>query len=202
MRALAVYKKRDVMAHYFTNDYQPSHEQIIYVNVRGSSYKFITDNNVFSKKGLDFGTRTLLENLPDVSGDILDLGCGYGPIGIILAENGNVDMTDINQRSLSLTTKNLQLNHRKANVFVSDMYENIDKKYDYIVTNPPVRAGKHILYGILQGAFDYLKEDGELWFVIHKDQGAKTVMKRLAESYEVKLVTKNKGFYIIMCKKR
>ena len=111
-------------------------------------------------------------------------------------------MTDINQRSLSLTTKNLQLNHRKANVFVSDMYENITKKYDYIVTNPPVRAGKDILYGILLGAFDYLKEDGELWFVIHKDQGAKTVMKRLAEKYDTSLITKNKGFYIIMCKKR
>ena len=190
------------MAHYFTNDDMPSHRQKIYVNVGGKSYEFITDNNVFSKKGLDFGTRTLLENLPNISGDVLDIGCGYGPIGVILADKGKVDMTDVNNRSLELTKENLKLNNRKANVFFSNIYENINKKYDYIITNPPIRAGSKVLYDILLGAFKHLKENGELWFVIHKNQGAKTVLKKLELKYETKLVTKNKGFYIIMCKNR
>ena len=83
------------------------------------------------------------------------------------------------------------------NIFESNIYENINKKYDYIVTNPPIRVGKKILYQILFEAKEYLKENGELWLVIHKDQGAKTLAKDLEKEYEVEIKNKNKGFYII-----
>lgn len=190
------------MSHYFTNDNLESNEKEIKVRVRGEDYTFITDNGVFSKKGLDFGTRTLLESLPDIRGKVLDLGCGYGPVGIVLAKNCIVDMADINKRSVALAIRNAKINNRKVNAFVSNIYENITEKYDYIVTNPPIRAGKQILYEFLFKAGDYLKDDGQLWLVIHKDQGAKSTFKELAKVYETKLINKNKGFYIIMCKKR
>lgn len=189
------------MAHYFTNDNVKSEERKIKVNVRNNNYTFITDNGVFSKKGLDFGTRTLLENITKVKGDVLDLGCGWGPVGIVLSKEANVDMVDINERSIKLAKKNADINNAKINVFISNVYENVNKKYDYIVTNPPIRIGKKILYEFLFKASTFLKENGELWFVMHKDQGAKSMMKALESEYKVTLITKNKGFYIIMCKK-
>ncbi len=188
------------MSHYFENDKNlKSEEKKIFVKIKNQEFSFYVDNGVFSKKGLDFGTRTLLENLEDIHGDILDFGCGYGPIGIYLSKalSVNVDMIDINKRSLSLAHKNSILNKVNTNVFESNIYENIHKKYDFIITNPPIRVGKEILYKILIDAKNYLKKNGELWLVIHKDQGAKTVYKMLEEHYKVRLITKNKGFYII-----
>ena len=193
------------MSHYFTNDINLKHNvDKKNVVINGKEFTFFTDNGVFSKKGLDFGTRTLLESLPeDLKGDILDFGCGYGPIGIYLKKSYDceVDMLDINERSVSLAKKNADLNNAKVNIFLSDIYSNVNKKYDYIVTNPPIRVGKQILYKILFAAKDYLKENGKIYLVINKDQGAKSLMKDLANSYKVSLVNKNKGFFIICAEK-
>ena len=192
------------MAHYFTNEELPSDEKTIKCIINDIDFTFITDNGVFSKNGLDFGTRTLLENLEldNIKGDVLDFGCGYGPIGIFISKVKNicVDMIDINLRSIDLSKKNSELNKVNTNVFYSNIYENIDKKYDFIISNPPIRVGNEILYKILFGAKNYLKDNGELWIVINKDQGAKTVMKNLEKEYTVELVEKNKGFYIIKAK--
>ncbi len=187
------------MSHYFTNEYIKSDEHLIYVKIKNQDFKFNVDNGVFSKKGLDFGTRTLIENLPSLKGDILDFGCGYGPIGIFIAKNYkcSVDMIDINNRCISLALKNSKLNNVKVNIFPSNIYESVNKKYDYIITNPPIRVGNKILYKILFEAKEHLKKDGELWLVINKNQGAKTVIKELENYYTVLLITKNKGFYII-----
>ena len=102
---------------------------------------------------------------------VLDFGCGYGPIGIYIAKNtnANVDMIDINERALKLSKDNAKINKVDVNIFESDIYTNITKKYDYIITNPPIRVGKKILYKILIGAKDYLKKEGHLIFVINKD---------------------------------
>ena len=193
------------MSHYFTNDINLKHNvDKKNVVINGKEFTFFTDNGVFSKKGLDFGTRTLLESLPeDLKGDILDFGCGYGPIGIYLKKSYDceVDMLDINERSVSLAKKNANLNNAKVNIFLSDIYSNVNKKYDYIVTNPPIRVGKQILYKILFDAKDYLKENGKIYLVINKDQGAKSLMKDLANNYKVSLVNKNKGFFIICAEK-
>jgi len=197
-------KRADKMAHYFTNDDVKSNEKKIEINFKNKKYIMNTDNGVFSKRGLDFGTRSLLEKLPfeKLKGDILDFGCGYGPIAIIVADktNQNVDAIDINLRSLKLAKKNADINNVNVNFFESDIYSNVNKKYDYIITNPPIRVGKEVLYRILVEAKEHLNENGEVYFVINKDQGAKSIAKYLENYYLVNIVDKNKGFYIINLK--
>ena len=194
------------MSHYFTNDHVKSNEHEIDVIINNLKLKFIVDNGIFSKKGLDFGTRTLLENIDikKIKGNVLDFGCGYGPIGIYINKitKANVDMIDINKRALALAKRNAKLNDVNVNVFESNIYENINEKYNFIITNPPIRVGKKLLYEILFDAENHLKENGELWLVINKNQGAKTLAKDLEQTYDVTIVTKNKGFYIICAKKR
>ena len=188
------------MSYYFTNDDSLKSEiKKINVIIDKIPFSFWTDNGVFSKKGLDFGTRTLLENLADIKGRVLDIGCGYGPIGIYISKKykAEVDMTDINYRSLNLVMANAKLNNVKINVFYSDLYDNICEKYDFIVTNPPIRVGKKTLYKMLFEAKKHLNKDGELWLVINKDQGAKSVLKDLNKEYKATVVCKNKGFFII-----
>ena len=189
------------MNHYFTNSDVKSNIKEKKIIVNNIELTFLTDNGVFSKRGLDFGTRLLLESIPisEIKGDVLDFGCGYGPIGIYIKKttSANVDMVDINRRSLKLTAKNALLNKVIVNAFESDIYDKVDKKYDYIISNPPIRVGKEILYKILFDAKKHLVKGGQLWIVINKDQGAKSVLKDLQNEYDAQLITKNKGFYII-----
>ena len=190
------------MSYYFDkNTDVESNEITTQAKIKDQLFVFRTDNNVFSKRGLDFGTRTLLENIPleKITGEVLDFGCGYGPIGIFVKSNTNasVDMIDINERALNLAKTNAKLNGVDVNVFASDVYENVHKYYDYIISNPPIRVGKGKLYQILFEAKKHLKPNGELWIVVNKDQGAKSVVRDLEKEYEVSVVAKNKGFYII-----
>ena len=191
------------MSHYFTrNSNLKSEENIIHVLFNNKKYSFYVDNGVFSKKGLDFGTRSLLEsiNFETIVGNVLDFGCGYGPIGIILADNTNasIDMIDINDRAIHLSKKNIILNKvQNATAFESNMYENIKKKYDYIITNPPIRVGKKILYDILFGAKKILNKNGQLILVVNKNQGAKSLINDLSKEYDVEVINKNKSFFII-----
>lgn len=190
------------MGHYFENDETLiSDEKERQVFIKNEKFKFITDNGVFSKSGLDFGTRTLLEtiDLDKITGKVLDFGCGYGPIGIYLAKKQELEvhMIDINRRSLELARKNVNLNHVNVTIYESDIYSNVNDKFDFIISNPPIRVGKKILYKILFEAKQYLKPNGELWIVINKDQGAKSLVKDLSKEYETTVENKNKGFYII-----
>lgn len=190
------------MAHYFENDEKlKSDEKKHDVIINGGIYHFITDNGVFSKKGLDFGTRSLLEaiKLDEITGKVLDFGCGYGPIGIYIAQNTNaeVHMIDINRRSLELARKNVDLNHVNVHLYESDIYSNVNTKFNHIISNPPIRVGKKILYEILFKAKDYLLDNGKLWIVVNKDQGAKSIVRDLEKEYKVQIIDKNKGFYII-----
>ncbi|MGM9878437.1 MAG: class I SAM-dependent methyltransferase [Bacilli bacterium] len=191
------------MSHYFTNDNLESNLKKVIVNVNDRKFVFNTDNGVFSKKGLDFGSRTLIDALLslDISGKCLDVGCGYGAIGIVLSSffNLDVDMIDVNKRAVHLAVMNIKENDVSARAFYSDVYGNVNEKYDVIVTNPPIRAGKEIVYKILFGARDYLTCGGALYFVINKDQGAKSVIRDLGEVAFVSVLKKNKGFYVIKC---
>ena len=152
------------MSHYFENDSSLKSEQkTIWVKINNQDFTFLVDNGVFSKKRLDFGTRSLLEAISseEIKGDILDLGCGYGAIGIYLKKNYPVmvDMIDVNKRSLKLDLKNAEINKVDVHIFESNCYQNIQKKYDFIITNPPIRVGKKILYSILVDAKKYLKKN-------------------------------------------
>ena len=190
------------MAHYFENDdtlKSKIQENVAIIN--NEKFIFYTDVGVFSKKGLDFGTRTLLESLEieKIHGKVLDFGCGYGPIGIYVAHktDAEVHMIDVNRRSLELARKNVSTNHVNVQIYESNLYTNIKDTFDYIISNPPIRVGKKILYQILEEAKEHLKPNGQLWIVIHKDQGAKTTMEFLSQFYSVEVKNKNKGFYII-----
>lgn len=192
------------MNHYFDNNENLKSEEIKRkAIINGKEFEFLTDNGVFSKKGLDFGTRSLLESIDTtkINGKVLDFGCGYGPIGIYISRmtKAEVHMIDVNRRSLELARRNVNLNHVNVQIYESNIYENVNETFDYIISNPPIRVGKKILYEILFKAYDYLKEKGELWIVVNKDQGAKSLMKDLEKTYKVELVNKNKGFYIIRC---
>ena len=190
------------MSHYFTNDEVKEEKKLIDIYVKEKTYKFYTNAGVFSKEKIDFGTKTLLESIDNLDGKVLDVGCGYGPIGIILASlfNCHVDMVDVNERAIELSKKNAELNNIKnVNVYLSDAYSNVSGLYDYIITNPPIRAGKSKVYEILFGAYDHLKDSGKLILVIRKEQGAKSTIKDLEDKYNVNILKKNKGFYVILC---
>ncbi len=191
------------MNHYFTNEDVKSELRKINVNIKDKKFVFNVDNGVFSKKGLDFGSRTLIEVLlnESLSGKGLDVGCGYGPIGIILSSffNLNMDMIDINKRAVHLCEMNIKENNVKGKTFVSNIYESVNEKYDFIVTNPPIRAGKEIVYNMLFEAKEHLLPGGVLYFVVNKNQGAKSMVRDMEKVSDVSILKKNKGFFIIKC---
>lgn len=196
------------MSQYFDNDKNiKSDRKLIKFNFDNKVFSIYSDNGVFSKDRFDYGTRVLLNSvdIDKLSGNVLDLGCGLGVVGIILGtfnKGINIDMVDINERAMDLAKNNLVLNNVKANVFVSDIYSNIDNKYDFIITNPPIRAGKNVIRGFLLGSYDYLKDDGILYFVMRKDHGVKSMIKELSVKFNTSIVNKDKGFYVVLCTKK
>lgn len=177
--------------------------------LKGHNFTFQSDRGVFSKNEVDFGSRLLIDSfsLSEVDGDILDVGCGYGPIGLSVAKHYDrrVDMIDINERAVELTKDNAALNSiENVNVFQSNLFEKIDedRKYATILTNPPIRAGKVVVHSIFKESFKHLVNQGELWIVIQKKQGAPSTIDLLEELFsEVEVVVKKKGYYIIKAKK-
>lgn len=197
------------MEHYFTNnDNLKSEIRQIDYNIQNTKLEFLSDNGVFSKNKIDYASNFLLEaflnNYRETGKkiNILDVGCGYGFLGITLSKllNTDVELVDINKRAIHLCERNIKLNEVNAKVYESNVYENVKNKYDYIITNPPIRAGKEVVYHFLKDAKDYLKENGELWFIISKDQGAKSTKKELEKCYNVEVVDKSKGFYCFVAK--
>ena len=194
------------MAHYFTNNENLKSElRTIKYDNGDFSLSFYSDNGVFSKNHLDYGSSLLINNVIKNCSknlNILDVGCGYGFIGITLAKiiDANVVMVDVNKRAVHLTEMNIKENKVDAKVIESNIYENVDGKYDVVVTNPPIRAGKKIVLEILLKAKEFLNINGELWFVIRKDQGAKSIAKELENIYNLEIIEKSKGFYIFKAK--
>lgn len=193
------------MGQYFTN-YNSIPSKLVKTRavVLNNSFIFYTDNGVFSKDGLDFGSRLLLENIPltEIGESLLDVGCGYGVFGIILNKilGVKVTMCDVNRRALHLAEKNIKENKcSDCSVIESSCYQNINSKYSTIITNPPIRAGKKVVYEILEGAKDYLLPGGRLFFVVRKEQGAKSIISDMQKIYNVEVLERKKGFFIIKC---
>ena len=195
------------MDHYFTNNQNLKSEiRVIDFSYAGKDITFFSDNGVFSKNKIDYGSFVLLDTFIKKSKykkDILDVGCGYGFIGISLSKvlDAYVEMCDINKRALHLANENISHNKANAKAFESNVYENVEKEYQVIITNPPVRAGKKVLLDFLINAKDHLKEGGELWYVLRKDQGAKSIAETLNNYYKVENIKKDKGFYIFCAQK-
>jgi 16S rRNA (guanine1207-N2)-methyltransferase len=197
----------DFLEHYFTNNKELKSElRTIKYNYDIYHFDFTSDNGVFSKDRIDFGSKNLVETFLKFNerniNSILDVGCGYGFMGVVLSKvlNTKATLIDVNKRAVHLTNMNIKNNKVNANCFVSDIYENVQDKFDLIITNPPIRAGKRVVYDILINARNYLNLDGELWFVIRKEQGAKSAIKDLEKYYKIEVIKKVSGFYIIRAK--
>ena len=170
----------------------------------GMHFKCTTDAGVFCREGLDMGTRILLEALPELSGRILDLGCGWGPVGVALGKkypNAEILMTDVNERAVALAAENCAANGvHNARARVSDGFADIDGAFSAIVLNPPIRAGKAVIYGLFDAARAHLTEDGALYIVIRKQQGAESAQRYLQGIYrDVARIARDKGYWVLRC---
>lgn len=197
------------MSHYYDeNPEVESEESLFTYSYDNHDLELVTDAGVFSKGKIDFGSDLLVKTFlktypPGPTKNIIDVGCGYGPIGLMIAKvspHHEVTMVDVNQRALNLSRKNKKRN-RIDNVEVkeSDGLSQVeDNTYDFVLTNPPIRAGKEVVHRILEDAYVKLKFDGELFVVIQKKQGMPSAKKKMQETFDnVEVLEKSKGYYIL-----
>lgn len=198
------------MDHYFTdNRHLKENRKEISFRFWCINYSFITDNGVFSKDGIDFGTRVLLDticNHNELGDNILDVGCGYGPIGIMLKKiypDRQFEMVDVNPRAVLLAKDNAVKNQVEVNIHESNVYEQVTgNTFTDIITNPPIRAGKAVIYRIFEEAYDHLGDGGSLWVVIRKQQGALSAVKKIDEVFgNCVILRREKGYFILKAKK-
>ncbi|MFC3342012.1 class I SAM-dependent methyltransferase [Paenibacillus abyssi] len=195
--------------HYYTRKPETQHNRQIHeMELRGTRYRFVTDAGVFSKSGIDYGSRVLIDalELPKAA-RILDVGCGYGPLGIVSAKlvpQGKVTMIDINERAVELARENAALNGvHNVEIIQSDLFEAVQgRKFDVIITNPPIRAGKAVVHQIFEEGAAMLGPGGAMWVVIQKKQGAPSAEAKLESLFErVVEVKKDKGYRIFRAEK-
>ncbi|OAB29352.1 16S rRNA methyltransferase [Paenibacillus macquariensis subsp. defensor] len=190
--------------HYYSNQPDAQHDRrTIEEQLKGSTYRFISDAGVFSKKGVDYGSKVLIEAMEFSPGaEILDVGCGYGPMGLTAArmvKDGHVTMVDVNSRAVELAKENALLNGiTNVSIMESNLFTAVKgKSFDVILTNPPIRAGKETVHAIFEQAYEHLRDGGALWVVIQKKQGAPSAKEKLTDLFgDVQEVTKDKGYRI------
>ena len=190
--------------HYYTVNPNSAHDvRRVKFSVLGNELMFDTDAGVFSRDGLDVGSKVLMEALPELHGRVLDLGCGWGAVGVSIKKKWpeiDLVMTDVNQRAADLSKSNLALNRVSAQVLQGDGFENVEGKFDFVITNPPIRAGKQAIYGMFADARDRLVDGGKLYIVIRKQQGAESAEKYLNTIYgDVERIAREKGYWVIRC---
>ena len=188
--------------HYYTASPSSAHdERRVTLKALGNELTFITDAGVFSRDGLDRGTEVLLNALPELEGRVLDLGCGWGAVGVSLGAKDpglEIVMTDLNARAVELARRNLLQNGVRAEVLQGDGFAPVTGTFDAIVTNPPIRAGKAVIYGLFDRARDFLNPGGSLYVVIRKQQGAPSALRHLREQYRTAgVVDRGGGFWVI-----
>ena len=191
---------------YFAENPDAKHDiHELNVELLGQQLTFLTDAGVFSKKMIDYGSRVLLSVLDFEAGErVLDVGCGYGPLGLTLAKAQGVTatMVDINQRALDLAQKNAERNQISAEIFQSNVYEKVSGIFDHIISNPPIRAGKQVVHEVISGSYEHLTEGGDLTLVIQKKQGASSAKSKMEAVFgNCEIVKKDKGYYILRSEK-
>lgn len=188
---------------YYEDNRDLAHDvQGLSVELLGLSLHFLTDAGVFSKNAIDYGSRVLLDNFqPEGAKTLLDVGCGYGTLALTLAKKYGLKATlvDVNSRALDLAKKNADKNNIEVNdIFLSNIYDNVEGKFDAIISNPPIRAGKEVVHTILSDAYEHLNDDGHLTIVIQKKQGAPSAQKKMKDVFgNCEIVAKDKGYYIL-----
>lgn len=188
--------------HYYTVDPHSAHDvRRVAFTALGNSLQFDTDAGVFSRDGLDTGSRVLMEALPVLNGRVLDLGCGWGAVGVTIKKRWpqiDLVMTDVNQRAVDLSRSNLALNGVTAETLQGDGFENVTGSFDFVITNPPIRAGKQAIYAMFADARDRLHPGGRLYIVIRKQQGAPSALKYLREIFaQSEVIAREAGFWVI-----
>lgn len=199
------------MQHYFIDkDHSESDFFEFNDSVIGFNLCFRSCDSIFSKNQIDDGTRALLNAISkklELKGHGLDVGCGLGVIAIALIKrfSVNFDMIDVNATAVKLSKENLIKNNvqHSANVFVSNGFEKVDNNYDFIVTNPPIKTGKKLLFELMNGAYNHLKDNATLTLVIRKDHGMESLKKYLISLFgNCEIIARDKGFYILHCIKK
>lgn len=194
------------MEHYFSKTPTSEHnENIIEKTINYINLHFYTGSGVFSRNEVDYGSCILINSiLKDFNGAgaVLDIGCGYGPIGLFIAarfKDSHVEMADVNERAIEFALKNIDYNKIKnAEAIVSDGYSGISRMYDSIVTNPPIRAGKKTVFSFYEGAFEHLKENGKFYCVIQRKQGAESSQKKLKEIFgNCEIINRKSGYHVL-----
>jgi 16S rRNA (guanine1207-N2)-methyltransferase len=194
----------DVTDHYYSNQPSTPHDEREFsFDLNGRVFRFVTDAGVFSRDRVDFGSLLLIETMEfPADASVLDVGCGYGPIGLsaaVRASRGWVTMIDVNERAVMLARRNAERNGiENVEVLISDLYSEVrGRTFDVILTNPPIRAGKDVVHRIFTEGHELLAEGGQMWVVIQKKQGAPSAWKKLQEVYSsVEEVEKKKGYSI------
>lgn len=196
------------MQYFDNNNDLKSKKREISISLNDKKYSFISDNGVFSKGEVDYGSIALIKVLlkENLHGLVLDVGCGYGTIGLILAKNFPSCMftlIDVNLRACTLAQENAKKwNLTNVNILESDIFSNVKSQFDYIVTNPPIRAGKKVIYSIFSQAYEHLNENGSLFIVIRKSHGAESAQKYINSVFNnCTLLKRDKGFYIYRANK-
>jgi 16S rRNA (guanine1207-N2)-methyltransferase len=197
------------MSHYYSKEVNlDSHEETIIYHYKGHNVTFISDNGVFSKQRIDYGSRVLLDTIQiNDEKSLLDVGCGYGTLGVslkVMNPKLKVTMVDINERAVLLANKAIHINKlTDIEAIQSYIYENVNGTYDIVISNPPIRAGKKVVFEILEKAYDHLNEGGYLMIVIQKKQGAPSAKKKMEEIFNnCEIVNKDKGYYILKSVKK
>lgn len=191
--------------HYYTNTPTSEHEERSFRAVfAGKVLAFDTDAGVFSKQHVDPGSELLCKSLPDdLGGDILDMGCGWGAMTVMTLARfpkASMTMADVNERALGLAVSNVEKNRMQAKAVLSDGFEKIEGLFDAVITNPPIRAGKAVIYKMFEDAKAHLREGGSLYLVIRKQQGAPSALKFLKELYrKAEVIERDGGYWIIRC---
>ena len=191
--------------HYYTSTPTSAHEARSFRAVfAGRVLAFDTDAGVFSKQHVDPGSELLCGALPEeLSGDVLDMGCGWGAMTVLTLARFpklNITMADVNERALSLAVANVEKNHMQARAVLSDGFERIEGMFDAVITNPPIRAGKAVIYKMFEDAKAHLKPGGMLVLVIRKQQGAPSALKFLKTLYrKAEVIARDGGYWIIRC---
>ena len=196
------------VTHYFTDNRSlPENRKDHSFEFMGHAYTFATEDGVFSKTGVDYGSEVLLKAAARerIAGNVLDMGCGYGVLGIVLKTlfpDAAVTCCDVNPRAAELADANSKTNRAPVSVIISDRFEHVPGMFDVIVTNPPIRAGKEVVYGIFDGAYEHLSSDGILLVVIRRKQGAESAVRKLNERFgNCEIVMRDKGYWILKSRK-
>jgi len=179
-----------------------TNERELSLEIFGNKLRFFTNNGLFSCDKIDENSLHLIEAMPEIQGALLDLGCGYGVIGIALAKKNPITLTqsDINSVALSYAKKNASLNKINSNFIHSDGFENIHESFDNIVLNPPIHAGKETTYRLYEESAAHLNQNGSLYIVIQKKHGAESTIKKLKELFPLcEILFKKKGCFVIKC---